>query len=164
MENLLADARFDSVKAEDKSFIAAFDREMERLGYTCGQTAGDGYCWGRYMIVYVKKDVKSRKSYARIYIRDSDIVVRLYFSNIDRYREKIESAPAFVRGAFAGDFPRCEHCHGKSECIHQKRYTIHDTLYEVCDGRTFWFFRPDAQQLPDLTRLFSVFYPPKKIR
>lgn len=35
------------------------------------------------MIVCIKAGVKSKKSYARIYLRDNDLILRLYFSQVD---------------------------------------------------------------------------------
>lgn len=46
MKNLLEDEAYSFVCSKDKEFIVAFDAEMNRLGYTCNQTIGDGYCWG----------------------------------------------------------------------------------------------------------------------
>lgn len=67
MRTLLEDEAFRFVRPEHKDFIVAFDDKMNRLGYTCGGTIGDGYCWGRKMIIYTKAGVKSKKSYARLF-------------------------------------------------------------------------------------------------
>lgn len=162
MEPLLQDSKFDFVEVADKELIVAFDLAMGELGYTCGSAISDGYCWGKYMIIYTKSGVKSKKSYARIYIRDADVILRLYFSNVDKHRTAIEHAPHYVQEAFTGDFPACGHCGGKTECIHQKRYTLHGKPCEVCDGKAFWFFRPTQARLPAYLDLFQTFYPPKK--
>lgn len=68
MKNLLEDVAYSFVCSKDKEFIVAFDAEMNKLGYTCNQTIDDGYCWGRKMIIYTKAGVKSKKSFARIYL------------------------------------------------------------------------------------------------
>ncbi len=159
MKELLKRDEFSFIKKANKDFIIAFDAQMDVLGYTFDGSIVPGYCWGKYMIIYTKTGVKSRKSYARIYIRDEDIILRLYFSNVDKYREAIESAPDFIQEAFTGNFPLCNHCQGKTECIHQKRYTIHEKQYEVCDGRAFWFFKPELFQLTEYMKLFTAFYP-----
>lgn len=52
LETLLQDAEYAFVGPEDKAFIVAFDKEMARLGYTSGGAIGEGYCWGRKMIIY----------------------------------------------------------------------------------------------------------------
>lgn len=74
MEDLLKEETYSFVSPRDKKFIIAFDAEMDRLGYTSNQTIGDGYCWGRKMIIYTKAGVKSKKSYARIYLRENDLI------------------------------------------------------------------------------------------
>lgn len=162
MRNTLSKQEYDFVKQADKDFIATLDYEMNKLGYTCDGNICNGFCWGKYMLIYTKAAVKSKKSYARIYIRDEDIVLRFYFSDIDKYSEKIGQAPAFIQEAFIGDFPSCDHCHGKTDCTHQKRYTINDKRFEICDGKAFWFFSPQLANLPEYLSLFTLFYPQKK--
>lgn len=61
MNDLLKEEAYRFVSSQDKEFIVAFDAEMNRLGYTCNRTIGDGYCWGRKMIIYTKAGVKSKK-------------------------------------------------------------------------------------------------------
>ncbi len=163
MKEVLARKIFSFISKENIEFITAFNLEMETLGYTSNNIIGPGYCWGKYMIIYNKTGVKSKKSYARIYIRDNDLVLRLYFSNIDKNREIIEQAPEYIQEAFTGKFPNCDHCHGKKECIHQKKYTINNNIYIICDGKAFWFFKPTLKQLPEYMKLFTIFYPSKLV-
>jgi hypothetical protein len=85
MEDLLKEETYSFVSPRDKKFIIAFDAEMDRLGYTSNQTIGDGYCWGRKMIIYTKAGVKSKKSYARIYLRENDLILRMYFSSVGSF-------------------------------------------------------------------------------
>lgn len=162
MKELLSQQEFDFIKTDDKDFIISFDNEMNKLGYTCDSTIGNGYCWGKNMIIYAKAGVKNKKSYARVYIREEDIVLRLYFSNVDQHSKEIGQAPALIQEAFIGQYPSCDHCHEKTECIHQKRYTINGNPYEVCDGKAFWFFNPNTAHLPEYLKLFTTFYPQKK--
>lgn len=165
MKELLKNEAYGFVSAKDKEFIVAFDTEMERLGYTCHETIGEGYCWGRKMIIYTKKGVKSKKSYARIYIRENDLILRLYFSHVDKQRQFIEQAPDYIQKAFTGDFGACKHCHNMKEdgsCSHRKSYTLHGKDYEICDGFAFWFFSPEIGQIPEYVKLFLSFYPLKK--
>lgn len=162
MKKELGKKEYSFISSQDKDFIASFDEAMAQLGYTSNQTIGSGYCWGKYMIIYTKAGVKSKKSYARIYIRENDIVLRLYFSNLDRHRTVIEQSPLPILGAFTGDFSACEHCHGKIECTHQKHYTLNHQTYEICDGKAFWFFEPSVQLLSSYLDLFTNFYPQKK--
>jgi hypothetical protein len=42
--------------------------------------------------------------YALIYLRDEDIVLRMFFSGIDKHREYIEKGPAHIKEAFTSDF------------------------------------------------------------
>lgn len=165
MKDLLEDKTYSFVNSKDKEFITAFDAEMNRLGYTCNQTIGDGYCWGRKMIIYTKAGVKSKKSYARIYIRENDLILRMYFSNVDKQRQSIEQAPDYIRQAFTGDYGICGHCHNMKEdgsCNHRKSYTIYGKHYEFCDGFAFWFFSPVLARIPEYIKLFLTFYPKKK--
>ena len=162
MKEILSRQEFNFVNAHDKEFIIAFDNEMKKLGYTCNNNVGNGYCWGRYMIIYTKSGVKNKKSYARIYIRDEDVILRLYFSNVDKHIKEIEQAPAYVQEAFTGEYPSCDHCHDKKECIHQKKYSINGNAYEICDGKAFYFFRPIIANMPEYLKLFTAFYPQKK--
>lgn len=165
MKALLKEEAYDFVGAGDKEFIAAFDAEMERLGYTCNRTIRDGYCWGRSMIVYTKAGVKSKKSFARIYMREDGVVLRMYFSGVDKRRQAVEQASARIRQAFTDDYGACGHCHNMKRdgsCGHRKSYTLGGERYEFCDGFAFCFFSPDLATLPEYIRLFLAFYPEKK--
>ena len=165
MEDLLKEETYSFVSPRDKKFIIAFDAEMDRLGYTSNQTIGDGYCWGRKMIIYTKAGVKSKKSYARIYLRENDLILRMYFSSVDKQRQAIEQAPDYIQQAFTGDYGACKHCHNMKEdssCSHRKSYTIHGKQYEFCDGFAFWFFSPDLARIPEYIKLFLAFYPEKR--
>lgn len=167
MKDYLQTAEFDFVSEENKAFILAFNAEMERLGYTFGGKIGSGFCWGRKMVVYTKANVKSKKSYARIYLKEDGLTLRLYFSNIDKHREAIESAPDFIKAGFIGSYGRCRHCGNQREdgsCSHRKCYTIGGQKIEFCDGYAFWFPNPQVKDIPEYIKLFQVFYPPKKIK
>jgi len=165
MKTLLKDEAYGFVKDRDKDFIIAFDSEMERLGYTCDNSIGDGYCWGKKMVIYTKAGVKSKKSYARIYIKEYGLILRMYFSNVDKHRQSIERSSGHIKDAFTGGYGACKHCHNMREdggCSHRKTYTIHDRQYEFCDGFAFWFFEPDTARLPEYIKLFLEFYPERK--
>lgn len=160
MRELLTQKEFDFIGDKDRAFILAFDSAMGELGYSCGGTIGNGYCWGRYMTIYTKVGVKSKKSYARVYIRDDDIVLRLYFSDVEKHADVIGQAPDYIKEAFTGPFASCDHC--RPDCNHRKSYHIARKLYEVCDGKGFWFLEPDIERLPRYLELFTEFYPPRK--
>ena len=97
MHDLLQEGRFDFIANHDKGFILAFNDAMTNLGYDFDGRIGSGFCWGKYMIIYTKSGVKSKKVFARIYIRDESIVLRLFFSAVDKHREYIEIAPAHIK-------------------------------------------------------------------
>ena len=160
MKDLLKEEKYAYVNPQDKEFIVAFDAEMTRLGYTCGHTIGDGYCWGRNMIVYTRAGVKSKKSYARIYMREDGLILRMYFSNVDKQRQAVEQAPDYIQQAFTGDYGACRHCHNRKEdgsCSHRKSYTLHGKAYEFCDGFAVWFSRYCADT--GIYQAFSCFLP-----
>jgi hypothetical protein len=166
MKNLMIEERFNFLNKETKDFIVAFDHEMSTLGYDFGQSIGKGYCWGRFMIIYSKTNVKNKKVTARIYIReDGSIVLRLFFNQIDKHREYIENAPAYIKEVFTGDHGRCGHCGNDKDgqCKFRKTYTLDNRLIEKCNGVTFEFGYPTLEKLPDYISLFKEFYPQRKI-
>ncbi len=156
---------YDFIPSTGKRFIAAFDSAMRDRGYVAGGIT-DGYCWGKHMVIYTKEGVKSKKSYARIYIKEGgEVVLRMYFSNIDNHRAYIEMTPSHVKQAFTGDYGVCGHCHNQKDggaCMHRKTYTIDHVLYEKCDGFTFEFHDVCAERIADYMALFMQFYPVKK--
>ncbi len=166
MDAILKEDRFDFVCQPDKAFILAFNDEMTRLGYDFGGKIGSGFCWGKYMVIYTKAGVKSKIVYARIYIRDTDIVLRLFLSNIDKHHEFIEKAPAHIKEVFVGEYANCRHDRddGDGKCQFRKTYTIDDRLIEKCNGLTFEFHRPNVELLNDYIALFTEFFPQKKAR
>ncbi len=162
---LLQEPRFRFVSDTDKAFIEAFDMEMVRLGYNFGGQIGDGFCWGKYMLIYRKAGVKSQKVYARIYLREEDIVLRLFLSGIDKHRQYIEQASAHIQDVFTHEFSNCHHCHNQKEdgsCKFRKSYTLDGVFYEKCNGNTFWFFQPQIEKIPEYISLFTEFYPAGK--
>jgi len=111
MKNAMSESRFDYISGPDKDFIIAFDDEMKKLGYDFGNNIGTGYCWGRYMIIYSKTGIKSKKVAARIYIReDGGIVLRLFLNGIDKHREYIENAEPYIKDVLTGTHGDCIYC------------------------------------------------------
>lgn len=162
MREVLTQPIYDFISAKDKQFIIAFDDAMQEIGYDSGRSIGTGYCWGRYMLVYTKSGVKDKRVAARIYIRNSGaIVLRLFFSNVDKHREYIDSAPEFIKQPFIDDHGVCHHCPTKKDdhCAFRKTYTIGDRLIEKCSGVTFEFHQPDTDKLPAYMVLIKEFYP-----
>jgi RimJ/RimL family protein N-acetyltransferase len=164
--DILNEERFGFISETDKGFIHAFNEEMSKLGYNFGDKIDSGYCWGKYMILYRKSGVKRDKVFARIYIRDTEIVLRLFFNDIDKYCEFIENAPSHIKDVFIGEDGNCQHCHNDKDgvCRFRKTYTIDNRLIEKCNGITFEFQNPNIQRLPDYIALFTEFYPSKKER
>lgn len=164
MRQVITQSTYDFISKKDKQFIIAFDEEIKEIGYESGGSIGNGYCWGRYMIIYAKTGVKGKKVAARIYIRDNDIVLRLFLNNIDKHREYIEKAPEFIRLPFVSDHGSCHHCPKKKNnvCSFRKTYTIENRQIEKCSGVTFEFEKPDMDKLPDYIALLKEFYPRRK--
>ena len=166
MEAILQEQQFDFISPHDRQFILAFDAEMTRLGYDCGGRIGPGYCWGKYMLIYTKTGGKSKNVYARIYLRETGIALRMFFSDVDKHRAFIENAPRHIKEAFTGPAGDCRHDKNEKDgkCKFRKIYTIDGRLIEKCNGETFAFGSPRLEDLPDYLALFEEFYPGKKAR
>ena len=166
MKDVICQERFALINTSDKAFILAFDDEIRKLGYDFGGDIGKGYCWGPYMIIYSKVGVKTKKVAARIYIRESSIVLRLYFSNIDKHRAFIENAPQHIKNVFTGSHGNCNHCengHRKDgNCKFRKTYILDGCNYEKCNGVVFEFRQPNIEKLPDYMDLLKEFYAKKR--
>ncbi len=165
MDDILKEERFDYISEDDKAFITAFNNEMTRLGYGYGGEIGSGYCWGKHMIIYTKTGVKSKAVFARIYMREPRIALRLFLNNVDKHRVFIEHAPAYIKEIFVGQHGDCQHCHNAGEdgkCRFRKTYTIDGRLIEKCNGITFEFYDPSVKKLKDYIDLFTEFYPAKR--
>lgn len=164
MDQLLGEPRFDFLSAEDQQFILAFDAQMQALGFGFGSLIGDGYCWGRYMVIYRRKGVKSDKVVARLYLRDDGVVLRFFFSDIDRHRTYIEGASAHIQAVFTGPAADCQHCHNQKDgkCRFRKTYTLFNRRIEKCNGLTFEYAHPRLEYLDDYMALFREFYAPRR--
>jgi hypothetical protein len=160
---ILNEDRFSFVSPQDKRFISTYDEAMNQLGYNFGGQIGSGFCWGRFMLIYRKTGVKSDRVYARIYLQENGIVLRLFMSDIDGHRLFIENAPWHIKEVFVGEAGRCKHCHNQvnDDCRFRKTYTIDGQLIEKCNGETFWFCKPELARLDDYLALFTEFYPMK---
>jgi hypothetical protein len=166
MKDILAADPFSFLSEPARAFILAFDAAAGRIGYDCGGAIGSGYCWGRYMIIYRRRGGKSRQVAARIYIRDSGIVLRLYLSDVGRHQAYLEQAPDFIKTAFTNNFGRCRHCHNEKDglCRHRKSYVLAGEAIEKCDGYTFEFTEIDCRVIPDYLELLQLFYPRQRNR
>lgn len=160
----MAEERFNIISEENKAFILAFDNEISKLGYGFSGNIGTGFCWGKYMIIYSKIGVKSKKVAARIYIRENSIILRLFLNQIDKHREYIENTRSFIKEVFTGEHGNCHHCHNDKggACKFRKTYTLENNYIEKCNGITFEFWGPNLEKLPDYMSLLKEFYPKVK--
>ena len=125
MIEILQDEKYSFISTEDKTFIISFNSILEKIGFTSGNNIGDGFCWGKYMIKYTKSGVKSKRVYARIYIKNESIALRLFFSNVNKHREFIENAPKHIKEVFIKDgHSDCKYCRSDKEgkCKFRKTY------------------------------------------
>ena len=163
MEQKLSEERFDFVSESDKAFIIAFDKMLEERGYDYGGGIGNGYGWGKYMIIYGKTDTKSRPCPARIYIKeDGEIYLRLFLNKVDTHRQFIENAPAHIKNAFIFADGDCKSCN--TSCAPGKVYTVDGQLMQKCNHSTFYFHAPSVDKLPDYMELYTEFNPVKKLK
>lgn len=166
MRNIINTETFNFISDRDKAFIISFDEAINKLGYDCGLNIGNGYCWGKYMIIYSKTGAKSKKVAARIYIRDDSIVLRLFLNKIDDHRKYIENTPDYIKNVFVSSYGDCHRCKNDKNgvCKFRKSYTIDNKRIEKCNGFTFEFYSPDILKLPDYMDLLSEFYPVKRLK
>jgi hypothetical protein len=159
MKDLMLEDRFGMIQQKDKDFIVAFNEEMSKLGNGFDGKIGDGFCWGKYMIIYAKIGIRNKNVLARIYIREDGIVLRLYFNRIDEHRGFIENAPFYIKDVFTGESGRCNHCHNEKDgtCKFRKTYVIDGIFIEKCNGMTFEFREPNIGKLIDYMELIREF-------
>ncbi|MHB1484879.1 MAG: hypothetical protein ACYCYI_09470 [Saccharofermentanales bacterium] len=165
---LMQESRFDFVNEDDKAFITAFDAALLDRGWGIENNGHfKGYCWGRYMFIYCKLGVKAKKVAARIYLRDDNIVLRLFLNGMDKHRTFLESAPEHIKRVFLpGGGGDCHHCPDggsrvNGKCMFRKNYTIDGQAAEKCNGAVFEYHQPAISKLPDYLALLDEFYPTK---
>ena len=174
MEKLIKQARFDFISEEDKRFIIEFTKQMNLFGYDFGGEIGSGYCWGKYMVIYSQTGVKSKRVIARIFIRNDDVIVfggreirynnsivlRLFFSNIEKHESYIENAPSHIKKPFIDGHGLCGHC--KENCNrYRKTYIIDGKQIEKCAGVVFEFHDPKVDYIKDYMDILGEFYAKK---
>ena len=157
----MTENRFDFMRAWDKAFVVQMTEALACLGFTYGDVIGDGICWGKYMLIFRKAGVSSKKVVARIYIREKSVAFRLYLNDITKHADYIVSAPEHIRSAFIGESGNCKHCRGEV-CRFQKCYTLAGVRIEKCNGEVFTFTDASAERIPDYISLFKEFYVPKR--
>ena len=162
MEEILSDDRFSILSEGDKAFILDFDEKIQKFGYDFGGGIGEGHCWGKYMIIYSKTGVKSKKVIARIYIREDGIILRLFLNGINKHAAYIENAPKHIKDVFVGTHGDCS-CNPKQEnCRARKTYVMEGKQFEKCGGVVFEFWNPSVEKCQDYIHLLEEFYPVKK--
>jgi predicted transcriptional regulator YdeE len=167
--DLLRDTSFDYITPENREFIAAFDSEIYKRGYSAGNTIGSsrGYGWRGYELIYSKKGGNHGKVYARLLLRDpAGLVLRLYFDNIDKHTAYIETTSPAIKEIFTNDVGVCAHCSDKIskdfKCKIRKSYTLNGRTIEKCSCEAYKFTLPKLEMLPEYLALFDEFYPGKK--
>lgn len=162
LSTVLQSNDYSFISKENKRFIVAFDKAMDNAGYyTDGIT--DGICWGKYMLIYRKAGVRAKTVYARVYIREKEICLRLFLSNVTKHSEYIANAPEFINTVFTGEYGSCRHCRGDN-CKFRKDYEIGGVRYEKCNGVTFEFRKPTLERLPEYMDLFNEFFNKRKVQ
>ena len=162
IEEQMKEEHFHFISETDKQFIIAFTKALQALGYTYNDTIGSGFCWGKYMLIFRKANVKSKNVVARIYIQDHSIVLRMFFNQVTKHGDFIRSSPEFIRDVFLGEYGNCKHCRGDA-CKFRKDYEIDGIKYEKCNGVTFEFRETKLEYIPDYIALFQEFFPAKQV-
>ena len=178
MKEFLKEERFAFISDKNKDFIVEFTKALNEFRYDFSGEIGDGYCWGRYMIIYSKVGVKTKQVIARFYLRDDkeytfgkgqtykfdkkSIVLRLFLNKIDKHISYIEKAPEHIKDKFISDKGLCKQCtQSYQKCHHYKKYTIDSIEREKC-GYVFCFEDPKIEHLKDYVDLLKEFYGSKR--
>ena len=159
--DLLTQSELKYLSRQDQQFIVAFNNAMNHFGYDYGGKIEKGYCWGRHMLIYRKTDAGSKQVYARLYLRESGSVLRLYLNNLNDHRVYLEHSPDHIKDVFIGPHGDCQHCHNEKDggCRFRKTYTLNGRVFEKCNGIVFEFPNPTVEKLLDYQALFLEFYP-----
>jgi hypothetical protein len=165
VNELLTDDIYNFISQKDKDFIIAFNECMIKAGYE-NNGIQPYVVFGKYKIEYYKPGSKTKKYIARIYIRDNETVLRLYFSNIDKRRACIEKSPDFIKKPFVDDSHLCKpNCKGmitNGKCRYQKTYTLDGVPFVKCAEQSFMYYSMDANNASKYVELLAAFYPVKK--
>lgn len=161
IEQQMNEERFDFITPENKRFIIEMTHALEKSGYTYNDTIGDGICWGKYMLIFRKANVKSKNVYARIYIREDGVAFRLFLNNITKHADFIANSPDYIKNVFIGNSGACHYCRG-DECKFRKSFVIGGIQIDKCNGEVFNFYGVTVAQIPDYMALLHEFYPTRK--
>ena len=163
LDELLAESRFNLISETNKSFIIAFDKAMNGIGYDFGGSlSGNSNIMA---ITYGKTGTKTRPRPARIHIHnDGKIDVKLYLHKIDNHRKYIENASPYIKDLFTNNDNKCTGCNfrdGKCKYNNAKIYTIDGKLIHKCD---ITLNNPTIEKLQDYIKLIMEFYSRKIIQ
>jgi hypothetical protein len=165
LDKLLLDEKYAFVSQKDRDFIMAFNDCMMNVGYK-NNGIQPYVVFGKHKIEYFKPGNKTNKYIARIYLRDDKIVLRLYFSSIDKHSAYIEKAPDYIQKPFVDESHKCKrpNCKGigNDKCRYQKTYVIDGITYIKCAEQSFMYHNVDAENAPGYVDLLATFYPIKK--
>jgi len=153
---ILSQERFNIISDRDRAFIAAFDKEMNAIGYNF---IGNLSSVTKYTEIPYSKGGTSKTIFSRIRIwhENGEIVLRLYFTNIDKCRSYIENAPAHIKAAFAFEGGDCKDC--MATCKSVKKYAIDGQEYYKCCHSIARFNNPIVEKMPDYMALLAEFFP-----
>ena len=163
LKEILEEDRFKIIPMSDKTFIIAFDKELNEVGYDFGGTISGNR--DLMAIIYGKTNTKTRPCPVRIHIENNgNICLRLYLHKVDDHRKYIENAPAHIREVFTSETGKCCGCNfkdGKCKYKCTKTYTIGGSLFNKC---YFKLTNTATENIPDYIGLLSEFYPIKKAK
>jgi len=169
MEKLLNEDRFNFVTEENKKFILEFTEQIKSFGYDFDGDIRNGFEKGNYQVIYSLNGIHgSRNIIARIFIRDDctinfgkeikfkrGIVLKLYFSNINKHIDYIKNAPTHIKERFINNSGLCKHC--IEQCYKRKIWTIDDKEMVKCND-FFEYENPKIEDLNDYINILKEFY------
>ena len=92
MPDFLQNNRFGFISAGDKEFISRLRRRDEQARIRFWRQDWQRLLLGKIHDDLYKNGGKSKQVYARIYIRDDGIALRLFLNDIDKHRGYIEKS------------------------------------------------------------------------
>jgi hypothetical protein len=170
IEKLLKEERFNFVSKENKNFILEFTKQIKSLDYDFDGDIRNGFERGNYQIIYSLNGIKGSRSIScRIFLRDDgiflsfgkeikfnkSIVLRLYFSNINKHINYIENAPINIKELFINNSGLCKYC--TEQCYKRKTYNINGIEMAKC-ADIFEYINPKTKEIKDYIDILNEFY------
>jgi hypothetical protein len=170
LEEMLKEEKFDFVSEENKIFILEFTKQIKSLNYDFDGNIGSGFERGNYQIIYSLNGIKGSRSIScRIFLRDDgvfvsfgkeikfskSIVLRLYFSNINKHIKYIENAPINIKELFINNSGLCKYC--IEHCYKRKTYTLNGLEMVKC-ADVFEIINPKTKEIKDYVGILNEFY------